>query len=239
MWFGAGGRGSAEPTLAQKIRAKQVIDQQVAMGMKPGTPDKHTSWPAHGDPARKLPDCPAGSGWMEYKREDGTYSDLSLDQRKELLDLHRSGQRIAIVRTVYEAELVYLIWGVHLRRRWYAPPPPAAPRKQPWPLEGDELRDMILRTTDEQWLRLWGHLPRLPLRGGGTTASAKRAIHKLAADKETVARWRAEAKERETGTRAGGAKESAANRPENGSPRIKGRHEFSSSEKRNVPRKRR
>lgn len=190
IWFGVGGKGSGPPTAAQKIRHRQIIDRMVAEGMLPGTPDTYTTWPAHKDPRGKLLDSPAGSAWIERKREGETYSSLSDEQRKEILDLLRSGQRVGICRTQLEEEELYLGWGVHLRTllpRAAAPAPNS--RKQVWPLEGTALRDMILRTTEPKLLRLWGHMPRLAAAAPRAEVPSRQTLSKGAksADRQTSA----------------------------------------------------
>ena len=148
-------RGKKRRTPQQQAKIAAIMAVQRAAGMLDGMPDTNWAWPASG-----AADAAAGTAWIELKAEGAVYGDLRDAQREQILGLLRAGQRVGIAQSMYDIEDLLLGWGVLLRQRLDAGERPAAhPQRQKWPLEGEELRRMLLYTTPANLLREWGHEP--------------------------------------------------------------------------------
>ena len=170
------GKGTKR-TPQQMGRVARVIEAQRSVGMREGTPDLAVTWEGR-------------AYWIEMKREDGVWSDVTEDQRCEMLNLLRSGCRVGVARSREDAVALLLLWGVPLRAKLPPRPAPLKPpssRAQRWPLEGAELRAKIIETTDPNLLRAWGHWSRAESAAARRNAKGAGRAANTAAKKESKA----------------------------------------------------
>lgn len=137
-------RGKSESERRRLYLVNAALERQ---GMRKGTPDTVTT-----HLGRAL--------WIELKREGSTYSALETHQRIEILRLLDSGCRVGIARNKEEMQILYQTWGVPLRQTLPVDTSRLVTATgQRWPLEGEDLRSMILQTTNPLALRRAGYEP--------------------------------------------------------------------------------